>query len=263
MKKWLIGCLVTGLILVVVVCGAAYWFVWRPISAAGGDIMGQAEDMAKIGKAEQSVKNKSSYTAPADGKLSAEQVTAFVAIQQIISDKMGPDFALMEEKYKKMNDQETKPEDVDLKEAMGAFADVTKLMAKAKEAQVVGLNAQNMSMEEYHWIRDQVSAALPYLSVEMPAPAPVAGNEPEVSSVPSHESNKAETGDAEAAAVEEAVEKAKEAAEESIKQNMPGGQQIQDMMNGPDSEAVRANVELLRPHKELLLKTMTSAWLAM
>ncbi|MGH8109488.1 MAG: hypothetical protein ACREO1_12340 [Arenimonas sp.] len=263
MKKWLIGCLVTGLLLVVVVCGAAYWFVWRPLSeAAGGDIMGQVDDLKKLGEAEQAIKNKSSYTAPADGKLSPAQVSAFIAIQQTISDKMGNDFALMEEKYKKM-DQMDNNSDPSLKDVMGGVADLTKLMAKAKQAQVEGLNVQNMSMDEYHWIRDQVSAALPYLSVDVPFPAPVAGNEPEVSSEPSHENNKAEAGDAESAAVDEAVAKAKAEAEEALKQNIPGGQQVQDIMNGPDSEAVRANVELLRPHKELLLKTLTAAWMGL
>lgn len=263
MKKWLVGCLVTGLILLAVCGGAAYWFIWRPLSAAGGDIMGQVSDLKKLGEAEQSVKNQSSFTAPADGKLTAAQVTTFIAIQQTISDKMGPDFALMEEKYKKMDQMNNNSSDPSLKDVMGGVADLTKLMAKAKQAQVEGLNAQNMSMEEYRWIRDQVSTALPYLSVDIPFPAPVAGNEPEVSSEPSHESNKAETGDAEVAAAEEAVEKAKAEAAESVKQSMPGGQQVQDMMNGPDNEAVRANVELLRPHKELLLKTMTSAWMAL
>ena len=50
MKKWLIGCLVTGLLLVVVVCGAAYWFVWRPLAASGGDFMGQVDELKKNSK---------------------------------------------------------------------------------------------------------------------------------------------------------------------------------------------------------------------
>jgi len=169
MKKWLIGCLVTGFILVVLVCGAAYLFIWRPLSAAaGGDVMGQVNDLKKIGEAEQAVRNKSSYTAPVDGKLSQAQVTAFIAVQQMISDKMGPDFAVLEEKVKKMNEMENQSAEPDLKDIMGGIADMTKLMAKAKQVQVEGLNAQNMSMEEYRWIRDQVSSALPYLAVDVP-----------------------------------------------------------------------------------------------
>jgi len=48
-----------------------------------------------------------------------------------------------------------------------------------------------------------------------------------------------------------------------MKESIPGGQAMGDAMQGPQSEAERANVELLRPHKELLFKTMTTAWLSM
>ncbi|MGH8049770.1 MAG: hypothetical protein ACREPB_03820 [Arenimonas sp.] len=255
MKKWLIGCLVTGLLLVVVVCGAAYWFVWRPLAASGGDLMGQVDDLKKIGEAEQAVKNKSPFTAPVDGKLSAAQVNAFVTAQQTIHDKMGPDFAVLEEKYKKMSEQETAPDDASLKDVMGAYADITGLMAKAKQAQVEALNVQNMSLEEYRWIRDQVSAALPYLAVD--APAPATNTDTATEAVVTDDNAVADK------AVNDAIAEAQKAAAEAVKESIPGGQQIGDVMQGPESEAARANIELLRPHKELLYKTMTSAWLSM
>ncbi len=256
MKKWLVGCLVTGLILLVLGCGAMYWFVWRPLSAAGGDFMGQVDNLKKIGEAEQAVKNQASFTAPVDGKLSIAQVTAFVAIQQIIFDKMGPDFSVLEEKYKKMGQQDIKSADPSMKDVMGAYADITSLMAKAKAAQVLGLNAQNMSMEEYRWIREQVSAALPYITMDAPVPAPDA--------LPTADEEAVTDKNAAAdKAVEDAIAKAQQSAVEAVKESIPGGQQIGDVMQGPQSEAARANVELLRPHKELLFKTMTAAWLSM
>jgi hypothetical protein len=257
MKKWLVGCLITGLLLLVVGGGAAYWFIWRPLSAAGGDLMGQVDDLKKIGEAEQAVKNQSTFTAPTDGKLSPAQVDSFVSVQQIISDKMGPDFAVLEEKYKKMGEQDSKTADPSIKDVMGAYADMTSLMAKAKEAQVIGLNARNMSMEEYRWIRDQVSAALPYMAMDVPAaPAPDANAPADTTST-----DKAVVADA---AVKDEMDKAKDAATDAVLANVPGGQQIQDaMQGGPESEAARANAELLRPHKDLLLKTMTAAWLSM
>jgi hypothetical protein len=256
MKKWLVGCLITGFLLLVVGCGAAYWFIWRPLSAAGGDLMGQVDDLKKIGEAEQAVKNQSAFTAPADGGLSQVQVDSFVSVQQTISDKMGPDFAVLEEKYKKIGEQDSNSADPNIKDVMGAYADMTSLMAKAKEAQVTGLNAKNMSMEEYRWIRDQVSAALPYLAMDVPAPKPDT-NAPA-------ESTSTQKGGAAEAVVQGAMDKAKDAATEAVLESVPGGQQMQDaMQGGPESEAARANAELLRPHKELLLKTMTTAWLSM
>lgn len=260
MKKWLIGCLVTGLILLALGGGLFYWLVWPHISGAGSDIMGQVSDLKKLGEAEQSVKNQSSYTAPVDGKLSPAQVTAFVAVQQTISDKMGPDFALMEEKFKKMDQMENKPAEPDLKDIMGGFADMTKLMAKAKQAQAEGLNAQNMSMEEYRWIRDQVSAALPYLTMDVTAP--VTDVEP-VTAADKVTDENVVAEEAVKQAIAKAQEAAQEAAKQAVQESIPGGQQIGDLIQGPENEAVRANVELLRPHKELLYKTMTAAWMAM
>ncbi len=245
MKKWLVGCLITGLLLLVVGGGLFYWLVWPRISGVGGDFVGQIDSLKKIGEAEQTVKNRTSFTAPTDGKLSIAQVTAFVTIQQTIFDKMGSDFALMEEKYKKMGEQDEKSADPTAKDVMGAFADMTSLMAKAKQAQVAGLNVQNMSMEEYRWIRDQVSAALPYIAMDAPTPT--------------QEATIDKNAIAEAA-VKDAIAKARDAAQDTLKQNIPGEQ---EMLGGANTEAARANAELLRPHKELLFKSMTAAWLSM
>ena len=256
MKKWLVGCLVTGLVLLVVGGGLFYWLVWPRISGVGSDLVGQIDSLKKIGEAEQTIKNQASFTAPADGKLSIAQVTAFVAIQQFIFDKMGPDFALMEEKYKKLGEQDQKSADPSAKDVMGAFADMTSLMAKAKTAQVVGLNAQNMSMEEYRWIREQVSAALPYIATDAPVPA--------TDAVPTAAEEAVTDKNAVAdKAVEDAIAKAQQSAAEAVKESIPGSQQIGGLIQGPEGEAASANVALLRPHKELLFKTMTAAWLSM
>jgi len=263
MKKWLVGCLVTGLILLVVGGGLFYWLVWPRISGVGSDFVGQIDSLKKIGEAGQAVKNQSSFTAPADGKLSIAQVTGFVTIQQTIFDKMGSDFATLEEKYKKIGDQTSSPSsEPNIKDVMGAYADITGLMSKAKEAQVAGLNMQNMSMEEYRWIRNQVSTALPYIAMDAPVP-PATPDALPAADANTNTAASAMDKNAEAkAAIENAMAKAKEAAADAMKQNIPGGQIMQDAM-GPQSEATRANAELLRPHKELLFKTMTAAWLSM
>lgn len=262
MKKWLVGCLVTGLILLVLGGGLFYWLVWPRISSAGSDFVGQIDSLKKIGEAEQAVKNQASFTAPADGKLSIAQVTAFVTIQQTILDKMGADFALMEEKYKNMGETTT-PETAGLKDVMGAYADITGLMAKAKEAQVAGLNAQNMSMEEYRWIRDQASTALPFLTMGVDTPAPDAAPTEAASAdtTPTAEAAAATDKNAIAeAAVKDALAKVKEAAGAAVKENIPNQQEL---LGGANTEVARANAELLRPYKELLFKTMTAAWLSM
>lgn len=263
MKKWLVGCLITGLLLLIIGGGALYWFVWRPLAAAGGDFIGQVDDLKKIGEAEQAVKNQTAFTAPADGKLSGAQINAFVTIQQTLLDKMGPDFALMEDKYKKMGENATS-ETAGLNDVMGAYADITSLMAKAKEAQVAGLNVQNMSMQEYRWIRDQVSAALPYLTMDAATTAPdAAASNKAATPADTNTTTEAAATDKNAiaeAAVKDAIAKVKDAAGAAVEESIPSQQEL---LGGADTEVARANAELLRPHKELLFKTMTAAWLSM
>jgi hypothetical protein len=258
MKKWLVGCLITGLLLLIVGGGALYWFVWRPLSAAGGDIMGQVNDMAKIGEAEQSVKNQEPFTAAADGKLTPLQVTAFVSVQQAVLDKLGPEFTAMEEKYKKMAESKSQgSQDGNLKDVMGAYADLTSLMAKAKQAQVEVLNSKNMSLEEYRWIRDRAYEAMPLIAMDTPATTT-----PDAQAAPADNTGTNQDAQAEAA-INDAVAKAKDAAAEAMKQNIPGGEDFGNIMQGADTEQARANAELLRPHKELIMKTMAATWMGL
>ncbi len=258
MKKWLVGCLITGLLLLIVGGGALYWFVWRPLSTAGGDFMGQVNDIAKIGEAEQAIKNQGPFSAAVDGKLTPVQVAAFVSVQQAVMDKLGPEFTAMEEKYKKMGEQaQQNSQDTNLKDVMGAYADLTSIMAKAKQAQVEALNAKNMSLEEYRWIRDRVNEALPLIAMDVPATGT-----PETPTAPAETT--ATNTDAQAeAAINDAMAKAKDAAKEAMKQNIPGGEEFGNIMQGADTEQARANAELLRPHKELIMKTMAATWLGL
>ena len=51
MKKWLIGCLVTCLVLLAIGGGLFYWLIWPRISSAGSDFIGQVDDLKKLGQA--------------------------------------------------------------------------------------------------------------------------------------------------------------------------------------------------------------------
>src|SRR4249919_107231 len=239
MKKGLIGCLVIGLLLVVVGGGAVYWFVLRPMWNAGSAMVDNAKDLAATAQAEQSITNKSPFTAPVDGHLTPAQVQTLVAVQTAMQAALGTDLDTLKAKYDAIEaEQKAKGRDANLQEVMGAYSDFSGFILKAKQAQVTALNQQNMSLEEYNWVRGQAYAALPF--VDMPADAfqtPAQSAEQLAAQTQAMANLPPETR----AAMEQAQQQALAA---------------QKAMNeSPDIQAGKANAQLLKPYKELLVKS--------
>jgi hypothetical protein len=243
MKKGLIGCLIVGLVIVVVGGGAAYWFVLRPMWNAGSAMVQNAQDMAKVADVEKSVSNQAPFTAPADGKLTPAQVQSFVAVQNLLFASMGKDFDALKQKYDAIEAEHKQDgKDANLGQVMGAYSDLSGLILKARQAQVEGINQQHLSLEEYRWIRQQAYSALPFIEMtpeqvtQMTVPAPAASQMPAAAAnIPP---------DAQQAVLD--AQAAMKAATDS-----------------PEMQAAKANADLLRPNKELLEKTLGEAWLGM
>lgn len=161
MKKAVTGCLVVVLLAVVLGGAAGYWFIVRPMWNAGSAMVDAASQWQQVAELEQEVDSDAAYTAPDDGRLSADQVRDFVAIQQAIADALGEDWKTLEAKYEalesEMSEQGREP---DLAETFGAYQDLSGLILTAKRAQVDALNRAGLGLEEYRWIRDQSYAAL-------------------------------------------------------------------------------------------------------
>ncbi|KFN44840.1 hypothetical protein [Arenimonas oryziterrae] len=203
MKKGLIGCLVVGLLLLVVGGGLAYWFVVRPMWASASNGLSAVQDMAKIAEVSAQVKNKSPYTAPADGTLTAAQVTMFVNVQTQLQAKMAGEYAGFEAKGKALEAKaKAEGREPTATEGMALITEMSALVAKGQQIKVDGLNAAGVSEAEYDWVREQVYAAFPYASMDA----------------------------------------------------------IPDQLKG---EVNMANVELVRPHKELIAKSMGNAMIGM
>lgn len=244
MKKGLIGCLVVGLLLVVIGGGAAYWFVLRPMWNAGSAMVSNAKDMATVAQAEQSISNKSPYTAPADGRLTPAQVQSLVAVQTAMQAALGEDLNTLKAKYDAIEaENKAKGKDANLSQVMGAYSDFSGFILKAKQAQVAALNQQNMSLEEYNWVRGQAYAALPF--IDMPADAFQAP---------------AATQSADAAAAQ-AMANLPPEAKAAMEQAQQQAQAAQKAMNeSPEIQAGKANAQLLKPYKELLMKSAGAGW---
>ncbi|MEJ5208683.1 MAG: hypothetical protein WDA70_03380 [Lysobacteraceae bacterium] len=157
MKKVLGGCLIVGLLLLVVGGGATWWFVLRPAWNAGSQFIGAATQMADLAKIDTQVKNRAAFTPPADGVISDAGLQRFIAVQSSVRDQVGPALATLEGKYKELQQQGQKP---GATEVLNAYGDLFSLIRQAKQAEVDAVNAQNLSLAEYRWMRSQVYGAL-------------------------------------------------------------------------------------------------------
>lgn len=163
MKKLLIGCLLTTVVLAMVGIAGSYW-LYRKVSST----VSQFAEFAEVPKIEQQVRNTATFTPPASGELTAAQVERFVGVQAQVRQQLGQRFEEMQRRYKTLLD---KPEAtvVDLPALMSAYRDLAGTWMDAKRAQTEALNAANFSLEEYRWVRGQAYTALglPFMDVDV------------------------------------------------------------------------------------------------
>ena len=171
-KKWLAGCLVVILVLVIGL-GAAWWFVLRPMWSAGGDLVQGAKDWAGTVDLGKDITNTTPYTPPADGRLTPAQVQALVEVQEVFVAEMGADLARLAQRAREAQALKSGG-DASFQDVATAYAELSTLLKRARDAQARGVNQSGLSRDEYAFIRRQAFAALPLL-VEMPDLANVPG----------------------------------------------------------------------------------------
>ncbi len=173
MKKLAIGCAVL-LVLAAVAGGfAAYW-----VYNKGRQLYSQAEQyvssFAELGKAadlDRQVTNQSAFTPPADGVLTQAQVERFLALQQQMRGTLGTRFDQIKARYEHLQQQGSQDGAQSVTEGLAALKDLAGLVLDVKKIHVEALNQQQMSMDEYRWLRDQIYAAagVPFSSFHLAA----------------------------------------------------------------------------------------------
>ncbi len=156
MKKWVIGCGLALLIVIIAGVGAGYRFVYRPARAyiAGFQQLGQIAELDKT------VSNTSSFTAPDNGELTEAAVARFVKVQEAMQARLGSRSAELKAKYDLIERaQKSENRSASLGEVLGAIKDLAGVIVEGKRAQVEALNQAQFSLEEYHWVRQQIYAA--------------------------------------------------------------------------------------------------------
>ncbi len=163
MKKLLIGCLLTTVVLAIVGIAGSYW-VYRKVAST----VSQFAEFRDVPTLEQQVRNTGAFAPPASGELTTAQVERLVAVQTQVRQRLGQRFEEMQRRYKTLLD---KPEAtaVDLPALLSAYRDLAGSWMDAKRTQVEALNAANFSLDEYRWVRAQAYAALglPFLDVDV------------------------------------------------------------------------------------------------
>jgi hypothetical protein len=156
MKKILAGCLVVAVIAMIGL-GVAVFYAYRmakPMLDSAANYMAAANEVARLGDL---VANKSSYTPPAGGELSAAQVDRFMAVQARVGDELKGRWAEIEaksEEFRQRSEQGKK--DVTLSELRDMLSSIGSIWIEGRRVQVNALNIHRFSDDEYSWVRLRV-----------------------------------------------------------------------------------------------------------
>jgi hypothetical protein len=106
------------------------------------------------------------YVAPASEEITEAQIEKLVKVQADVRQRLGERIAAFEKQYKTLVDKK-EASIADGPKILQAYADLASTWMDAKRAQVEALNATNLSLDEYRWIRHQAYRALGQPFVDM------------------------------------------------------------------------------------------------
>lgn len=154
MKKLAIGCGIALLVTGIAAAGVTY-FLYRQVAST----FSQFAELAKIPELEREIRNRASFTPPSTDVLTEAQVEKLVQVQTHVRQRIGEQMKAFEAKYKALAEKQ-KADFADASALLAAYRDLAATWIDAKRSQIDALNAANLSLEEYKWIRDQAYRAL-------------------------------------------------------------------------------------------------------
>lgn len=148
--------LVFGLVLVLTgmaAAGAAY-FVYRQVSP----VVAQFADFRQIAEIERGVRKRGFHPLPT-AELTERQVQQLVQVQQELRRRLGEHMKTFEARYREVAGRQNATL-ADAPAVLQAYGDLAKAWLDAKRTQIEALNAADLSLEEYRWIRHEAYLAL-------------------------------------------------------------------------------------------------------
>lgn len=161
MKKLAIGCGIALLVTGIAAAGMTYYLYQRVASTVS-----QFAELAKIPDLEREVRNRAAFTPPSSEELTEAQIEKLVQVQAHVRQKIGEQMKAFEAKYKTLAEKQ-KADISDAPELLAAYRDLAATWIDAKRSQIEALNAANLSLDEYKWIRDQAYRALGQAFVDL------------------------------------------------------------------------------------------------
>ncbi len=158
MKNFAIGCLAVLVVLAVAGGGIAWFKVIKPGMEFAGGIAELGREYSELN---ESIENRSGFTPPAGGELDEDRFHRFLAAQRQMRNELEGRLEELQNKYEALEAEiEQRGGQAGIGDMMEAYGDLTGLLIDAKRAQVEALNAQDFSLPEYTWVRDQVYRAI-------------------------------------------------------------------------------------------------------
>lgn len=157
MKKILFGCLgVAVLAVILFVVGAFILYrTGRPLYESARNYV---TGLTELGKLDESIVNKTPYTAPTNGELTPAQMERFARVQDHVRQALGQRMNEIEQKYKSLKvNADSKPPSIG--EVLSGLNDIANVFVQARRFQVDALNQEKFSQAEYSWVRDRVFQA--------------------------------------------------------------------------------------------------------
>jgi hypothetical protein len=163
MKKFAIGCGIVLLLVGISAAGVAY-YVYNRVSST----LTQFAELSQVPELERGIRNKSPFVPPASEELTDGQIEKLLKIQADVRRRIGERMAAFEAKYKTLAEKETATV-TDVPALLAAYRDLAATWMDAKRSQIEALNAAELSLEEYRWIREQAYRALgmPYVDFDI------------------------------------------------------------------------------------------------
>lgn len=158
MPKFLAGCLIVIVVLVVAGGTAGYFFLVKPAYEFVTDVEGFVREYAELN---EQVDRTDRYQPPGDGSMTAEQFQRFLVAQRDMRKAMEGRMTELKETLESMQeDIDREDRDMSIAELASAYRGLGELLLEAKRAQVEALNRYNFSLQEYMYVRNQSYRAL-------------------------------------------------------------------------------------------------------
>jgi hypothetical protein len=159
LKKILGGCLIV-LVIALIGFGVAGYYAYhamKPMIDNASNYIEKAREVERLG---EGIKDKTAFEPPANGELTQIQVERFLAVQTRVRAELDGDWAQIERKSADIRAKaDANSKDWTLSEFTSVFSDIANIYLHGRKAQIVALNTQRFSEDEWEWVRRRVYEA--------------------------------------------------------------------------------------------------------